>query len=306
MLIVRFNSFPKKAPMENVNLILTGIIFASLLIYIKRRIVYAQKKLSEAQLIYKDETNLEKRDVEGNLPEFEQKHALKIPTSIEMYETVPQMGYSAPNYPTDIPYTVVENDVVVNPTILVVDGNRNSWNQLAGLFHNRNTVLTAENGLAALDILKATPSVSLIISDVELPMMDGFQLLTALKAKEDYCHIPFIMLTAQVDLHQKLKALRIGVDDYLIKPFEKEELLVRVDNLLKNHAERLKFFWETSQQPAPQNEHNTPILLTPDELEWMEHLELYIQQHISDVHLTAEDIAEGLCVSRAQLFRRVK
>jgi YesN/AraC family two-component response regulator len=281
--------------MENLHLILAVMIAVLPFVYFKRRALFAKNSAHREKNTFENEEN------DSTHVDIQSK---KKPN--ETYEIVLQMGYSAPNFPTDIPYTVVENDEVVNPTILIVDGNSNSCNQIALLFHNRNTVLTAENGLAALEILKATPSVSLIISDIELPIMDGFQLLTTLKAKADCCHIPFIMMTERVDLQQKLKALRIGVDDYLIKPFDKEELLVRVDNLLKNHSERLKFFLETYQQSAAQNEHNEAIILAPDELKWMEHLELYIQQHIADVNLTAEDLAEGLCVSRAQLFRRVK
>lgn len=287
--------------MENLNLILTVIIVALSFVYGKRSVLFTKEKLSKVRLTYKVKNSFEYKEDDSIIVDFEGK---KI--SNETYETAPPMGYSAPNFPTDIPYTVVENDVVFNPTILVVDSNRASLNELTLLFHNQYTVLTAENGLVALESLKATPSVSLIISDIELPVMDGFQLLTALKAKEDYCHIPFIMLTAGIDLQQKLKALRIGADDYLIRPYEKEELLVRIENLLKSHSERFKFFIESRQHPTTQIEENGIILLAPDELEWMSLLDIYIQQHISDVNLTSEDIAEALCVSRAQLFRRVK
>ncbi len=297
--------------MKNLIFVLTIFIIALLLfglvhLYALTRRFLAKKRLSQAVL-----TPLEKhfdKSHDGNtvVVNFENKAFSERPSINGKSEIMPQLGYSAFNLLNEIPYTFLENEVVLKPVILIVDSNPHFRDQLTWLLQNHYTILTADNGLVALESLKATPSVSLIISDLELPFMDGFQLLTTLKTKEDYCHIPFIMLTDRVDLQEKLKALRIGVDDYLVKPYEKEELLVRIEKLLKNHSERLKIFLETHQHPVLQNEQNGLMLLAPDELEWMERLESYIQQHISDVNLTSEALAEGLCVSRAQLFRRVK
>ena len=104
-------------------------------------------------------------------------------------------------------------------------------------------IITAENGKVAWDILtvnderqtvdgSATSSrhqssavnrqPDLIISDLMMPIMDGFQLLEKIKSKDNLRHLPVIMLTARADVKVKLKALRIGVDDYLTKPFIEE------------------------------------------------------------------------------------
>ncbi|MBK9337871.1 MAG: response regulator [Lewinellaceae bacterium] len=71
-----------------------------------------------------------------------------------------------------------------------------------------------------------------------MPVMDGYRLLEQLKSNEATRHIPVVMLTARAEAQDKLKALRIGVDDYLLKPFDEEELLVRIENLLRNAANR--------------------------------------------------------------------
>ena len=68
--------------------------------------------------------------------------------------------------------------------------------------------------------------------------MDGFQLLERLKSSDQWRHLPIVMLTARAGFSDKLKALRIGVDDYLTKPFEEEELLARVHNVLTNYTAR--------------------------------------------------------------------
>ena len=150
------------------------------------------------------------------------------------------------------------------PTVLVVEDNRDLRNYLRLILEAEYNVVTAENGKVALNrlglletakqkgevsengsplsnshssqTLKLSPS--LIISDLMMPEMDGYQLLEALKSSDATRHIPIIMLTARAEAKDKLKALRIGVDDYLTKPFDEEELLVRIENLLDNQAVR--------------------------------------------------------------------
>ncbi|MFQ5447139.1 MAG: ATP-binding protein, partial [Saprospiraceae bacterium] len=146
------------------------------------------------------------------------------------------------------------------PTILIVEDNYSLRDYIESILSPHYRVLTAENGLAALAVLSPQSSVDspdekqadglktadcrtvdLILSDIMMPVMDGFQLLEKLKGSDVWRNIPVIMLTARADISDKLKALRIGVDDYLLKPFEEEELLVRIDNLLKNYQKRRQF-----------------------------------------------------------------
>ncbi|MDF1866440.1 MAG: response regulator [Saprospiraceae bacterium] len=84
----------------------------------------------------------------------------------------------------------------------------------------------------------------LIISDLMMPKMDGYQLLNKLKSDDRFRGIPIIILTAKVSSDEKLKALRIGIDDYLTKPFNVEDLdkgiyLVKVDMDGKTNWERV-------------------------------------------------------------------
>ena len=95
---------------------------------------------------------------------------------------------------------------------MVVEDNRSLQNYLESLLSPFYKVATAENGQEALDKLENTSfSPSLILSDVMMPVMDGFQLLTELKTSDKLRHLPVVMLTARADIQDKLKALRIGV-----------------------------------------------------------------------------------------------
>jgi len=179
---------------------------------------------------------------------------------------------------------------------------------------------------------------------VMMPVMDGFQLVEKLKSDDRWRHIPVVMLTARADLRDKLKALRIGVDDYLLKPFEEEELFARVENLLKNARARLVATINPTDEPAlpgerlpaisdrkptPRANGNanldtlTPaslpapndsaqtsaartLHLSPEETAWLEELEKAVEREAGNSRFNAEALAEAMFMSRTKLFQQVK
>ncbi len=215
-------------------------------------------------------------------------------------------------------------------TILIVEDNAYLRDYLKTIL-DKYTVVTVNNGKEALDWLAAdggrlkteteepphtptprtptprtpTPRTPhLIISDVMMPQMDGFQLLNKLKTNEKYRHIPVLMLTARAGKDDKLKALRIGVDDYMTKPFEQEELFVRVENMLRNNLERQKQRAETKSVliEASDNETNH----SSEELIWLEATEALVKKHLVDPKFNTQALADKLQISRIHLFRRLK
>jgi diguanylate cyclase (GGDEF)-like protein len=93
-------------------------------------------------------------------------------------------------------------------------------------------VLTAHNGMEALDTIRKTPP-DLVVLDIDMPRMDGYQVCEAVKSDVVLRHIPVLMLTAQRGVDAKVQGLEHGADDYLTKPFDMEELLARVRSLLR-------------------------------------------------------------------------
>ncbi|MBI5915900.1 MAG: response regulator [Bacteroidetes bacterium] len=221
-------------------------------------------------------------------------------------------------------------------SVLVVEDNASLRDYIQTLLSERYNVLTAENGQTALEVLSFESGVTsgatqnsklithnlpdLILSDIMMPVMDGFQLLEKLKGDDRWRHIPVVMLTARADAQDKLRALRIGVDDYLLKPFEEEELLLRVENLLKNYRQRSADFRFTSDdlrlgEPEPATEaivnrsrlqSGSIVNQTKEDIDWLERLEHLVNGKLSDSSLTAETLADALAMSRAQFFRQVK
>ena len=208
------------------------------------------------------------------------------------------------------------------PTILLVEDNLELQDYIRLILKEKYNVITAENGQAALNCLLKTANCKLVISDLMMPVMDGYQLLEKLKANDATRHIPVIMLTARADAKDKLKALRLGVDDYLLKPFEEEELLARIDNLLKNYQIRnnikntLGQDIITTHEPSFELVNGTaqlnvemasaPILLTAEDTEWLAELEGNLQKELTKFNFKLEHLAETMYVSRRQLGRQVK
>lgn len=207
-----------------------------------------------------------------------------------------------------------------NTTLLIVEDNPDLRAYIASILRGANyNILEAENGLEALDVLQncinsKTVVPKLIVSDIMMPVMDGFQLLKVLKDRDYFRSIPVIMLTARADIKDKLNALRIGVDDYLLKPFEEEELLARVENLLRNYQGRIL----NEEEPVDKSELkleetvnatltalHTPVINQKD-VEWLIELERVVALSMSKSDFNTEGVAEKMFMGRSQFFKKVK
>ncbi|MDW5290578.1 response regulator [Formosa sp. PL04] len=198
---------------------------------------------------------------------------------------------------------------LTKPTILVVEDNYSLRSYLQFILSEDFHVRTAENGQDALKNLDKNGLPSLIISDVMMPVMDGFKLLQILKADKNLWSIPVVMLTARAESDDRLKALRIGVDDYLTKPFEEKELFARIKNLLNNVNKRkntsLKNQDTSTEISSETQQTNTSTLSIPDQ-KWLEKLEDMVKLNIGNFNLSVDFLADELFISRAQFFRRLQ
>ena len=206
-------------------------------------------------------------------------------------------------------------------TILIVEDHPELQQHLQNILTPQYNTLTASNGFEALNILSPHPSSltshsssltsdlltpDLLLSDVMMPEMDGFTFLEKIKQSKDWCHLPFILLTARADMRDKLQGLTLGVDDYLTKPFEVEELLLRIKNLLANVKNRTIEvpLVETKLPKAPEEKKATNF--TPRDLEWIKEVEAIAYREIKNNQFNFEDLARELHISKRQMARRVK
>ncbi|MEO1257607.1 MAG: ATP-binding protein [Bacteroidota bacterium] len=206
------------------------------------------------------------------------------------------------------------------PTILLVEDNHNMREYLNIVLGEQYNLISAENGQVAWRILEVEgppksnvplsstfyQEPSLIISDIMMPVMDGYQLLGRLKSDDRWRQVPTIMLTARAELDDKLKALRIGVDDYMLKPFGEQELLLRIENLLKNSRARQTATQKKAPAIDPQVTSTDNLPLTPLDHQWLAELETLVKDNLDRFEFTVDDLAHKMAMSRRQFYYEVK
>lgn len=187
--------------------------------------------------------------------------------------------------------------------ILVVEDNTGMQEYLRTvLSENRCQVHLAENGRMALDGLSSTERLpDLIITDLMMPEMDGFEFLKRLKAEERYQAVPVIVLTAWATGRTELEALRIGVDDFLVKPFDTDELLAHMGQLLANVESRREASLDDDDRAS-----ETPTGMPASIQTWLSALEQAALARVGDPHFNLEALSTAMGLSSRQMLRRLK
>jgi signal transduction histidine kinase/DNA-binding response OmpR family regulator len=185
------------------------------------------------------------------------------------------------------------------PIILVVDDHPDVRSYIRKHLEPDFHVIEAKDGQEGVDIAReALPD--LVISDVMMPKLDGYQLCEALKTNEKTSHIPVILLTAKAGEENKLAGLDTGADDYLIKPFSSRELQVRAKNLIALRRRLAEHFRREG-------------LLQPHEIKVPSVEEAFLQKlmQVTEQHLGEEDfeidvLRRELNMGQKQLYRKIK
>ncbi|WMX14911.1 ATP-binding protein [Aureispira sp. CCB-E] len=196
------------------------------------------------------------------------------------------------------------------PLILIAEDHPDMQLFIHQLLSPHFKLILCKHGKQAHDYLTTSGNKlpDLIISDIMMPQMDGFTLLKYCKEQPQFSSIPMIMLTARSNIKDRLSALRMGVDDYLTKPFIAEELLARVHNLLSNANIRQQALITThkdevvttspSQQEVPS--------LSPMNQKWLKEVEQILWESVTDPDFSVETLAEAVHLGRSSLYRKLK
>lgn len=182
---------------------------------------------------------------------------------------------------------------------LLVEDNRTLRELLYEIFAPHYDVTTAENGFEALEAMKhGLPDI--IVSDIVMPRMDGFELCKAVKSNFDTSHIPFVALTAYTSVENNLRGYQTGADDYVTKPFNAAVLLARCNNLINNRIVLQKKFRD-QQHVEPEN-----LVYTPLDQAFVKQAMEIIDRHIRDPKFNIGTFAKEMCIARTKLFVKLK
>ena len=223
---------------------------------------------------------------------------VKLPiTTIAPVEATPSARLKQIDH---MPITLPDQPDSQKPLLLIVEDTPDILSFLIVSLNDYYQIVTAENGLVGTQkAIELIPDI--IISDVMMPEMDGFELCHALKNNELTNHIPIVMLTAKADFESRIVGLQQGADDYMAKPFESVELLVRLENLVQIRKKmQAKFGLQrtlSDTEPAALPIETDPFLLQ---------VLAIIDTHLSNSDFDVLELEQTLGMSRSQVYRKIK
>ncbi len=196
------------------------------------------------------------------------------------------------------PLVKAANVARANISILLVEDNLDMRNYIQGILEKKYKVITAVDGNTALKkIVKST--IDLVVSDVMMPNMDGFELCEKIKENLETCHIPVILLTAKTAENSKLVGLRTGADDYVTKPFNADMLLLKIRNIVSTRSKFKERF-------------NREALVQPSEIELSKKDEVFlskaiavVEAHISDSSFNVVKFCKEMAMSKPVLNKKL-
>ena len=184
-------------------------------------------------------------------------------------------------------------------TLLMVDDSPDMCRFVHDYFRGEYNVLTASNGEMALERLEENDDIDLVVSDVNMPKMDGLELCKRIKTDLRWSHIPVILLTGRRGDQVEVEGLRLGADDYITKPFNVEMLRLRVKKFIEKRENRQRQFRE-KMDVAP-----SEITITSVDEQFIQRAIKICEDHMSDTEFSVEVLGQELSLSRTYLYKKL-
>ena len=184
--------------------------------------------------------------------------------------------------------------------VMVVEDNDEVRKYISTHVSKEFRVLEARNGQVALDLIKDTLP-DLVISDVMMDEVDGFELCKQIKSDPETDFVPVILLTARARAEDRLEGLDLQADDYLTKPFDSRELLARTANLIKTRKRLLAKF-EKSDFVLHAQEKNYPS----QDQGFVDEIKEVLEEHLENENFGVRELAEKMALDRTLLYRKTK
>jgi CheY-like chemotaxis protein/AraC-like DNA-binding protein len=184
-------------------------------------------------------------------------------------------------------------------SILIIDDNEEILDFLSDVLSETYQLQLAANGETALAILEEQ-LIHLIVSDIMMPGIDGFQLCHTIKSNIEFCHIPVILLTAKNTYKAHIEGLEVGADAYIQKPFSPELLQLQIANLLRNRLKIKDHFASSPFEDVRVMAHSKA-----DE-QFLKKLDDYIRKQLKDPDMDVDKLADHMNMSRPTFYRKIK
>lgn len=197
----------------------------------------------------------------------------------------------------DLP--IREEPSEVRDSVLVVEDNISLCSALEEELSEWFVVYKASNGAEALNVLESVP-VDIIVSDVMMPVMDGLELCRTVKQRQEFNHIPFVMLTAKVSIQAKVEGLNCGADAYVEKPFSIAQIKSQIENLLKlREAARGAVMAGVGTGDASRFDY-----VSNADREFLGRIDGLIENQLKEEDFSIDALAEEMCMSKSNFYRK--
>ena len=194
--------------------------------------------------------------------------------------------------------------------MLVVEDHHGLRTYISELLAPRYRVLAAVDGLHGLEVLQRE-TVDLVLSDVMMPQLDGYGRRARLRESDDLRHLPVVFLTARGEDDDRLTAVRLGVDDYLVKPFDARQLLATIGSLLKDRLPRRAEPSPSGGAPTDEESDDPtanpprPVMTAGDQT-WLAEFETYLSARLHDDRLSVPMMGDDFAMSESTLLRQLR
>lgn len=199
-----------------------------------------------------------------------------------------------------------EDEQTINtalPSLLIVEDNRDLCNMLKLQLEDKFNVYMANDGVEGLKkVCLYHPDI--VVTDQMMPNMDGIEMLQRIRKDFQISHIPVIILTAKGNDEAKTKAISKGANAYITKPFSKDYLIARIEQLLNERKLFRERVWQPAEQPAEQD--NYEQFLVKKDVQFIEKIHQVIEENLDNSDFNIDTIASNIGLSRSAFFKKLK
>lgn len=252
-------------------------------------------------------TELHKGDIQVNSRQGEwTEFVVKIPVSQSFYSVETITEEEAASKP--LPYLNGEKPTLppspapngkTNYSILLIEDDKELLASMTNLLSDMFHIIQAKEGITGLELAKEN-NPDIIISDVMLPGLNGFEICNRIKEDITICHIPVVLLTAKVTNEDKLEGFRMGADAYITKPFNFELLLAQLNSLLSNREKLAGKFRQTPSIPDTLQMH------TETDQRFMQEAVSIVEKNVSNPDFDLSLFLSEMKISNSMLYRKLK
>lgn len=191
------------------------------------------------------------------------------------------------------------------PTLLVVEDNKDLCDLLKLQLDDKYKVYTAGNGVEGLKKVNLYHP-DIVVTDQMMPEMSGTEMLQQIRNDFQISHIPVIILTAKHDDEAKIKAINMGANAYITKPFSKEYLIARIEQLLSERKAFREKIWKQEKIEEHENNDGYENYLVKKDIQLLEKIHQVIEENLDNSDFNIDNIADNVGLSRSAFFKKLK